>query len=302
MVLGTTPRQISIHHYNIVRKFGQIGFFTKAFIYATIGGLTLESSSTDAIHNESPQGVFILLGSVPNGAGHVLLVLMLTGVTIYCVWRFWEGLTGQGYDPSFSKKKNFFKYRISPLVSGLVYSIYGAYIIYLFTIEPSPPGVSSLQNEDQSCFPVCWNENTAGKIGLGMLAFIFTIATITQLVPTLTGNFRNEIDFNKLNTKVGKLIRYPFLIAGHLGHFGRAVLFFLVSFLFWKILLGDIIFLDPKQSTIAQAINSLRENVIGTVIMAILGICLIMYGIYALICIYLKIFPTPPPSTNFSLP
>jgi hypothetical protein len=33
----------------------------------------------------------------------------------------WEAFTGQGSDKSFSKKKNFFRYRLSPFVSGLVY-------------------------------------------------------------------------------------------------------------------------------------------------------------------------------------
>jgi hypothetical protein len=33
----------------------------------------------------------------------------------------WEAVTGQGSDKSFSKKKNFFRYRLSPFVSGLVY-------------------------------------------------------------------------------------------------------------------------------------------------------------------------------------
>jgi len=36
---------------------------------------------------------------------------------MYACWRFWEGITGQGSDDAFGKFKNFFKYRLSPLVS-----------------------------------------------------------------------------------------------------------------------------------------------------------------------------------------
>jgi len=42
---------------------------------------------------------------------------MALTVYMYACWRFWEGITGQGSDDAFGKFKNFFKYRLSPLVS-----------------------------------------------------------------------------------------------------------------------------------------------------------------------------------------
>ena len=42
---------------------------------------------------------------------------MAITVFMYACWRFWEGITGQGSDDAFGKFKNFFKYRLSPLVS-----------------------------------------------------------------------------------------------------------------------------------------------------------------------------------------
>lgn len=297
------PTQIRLKYYNIVRICGMAGFFTKGFIYATIGALTIESVFTEKVNNESPQGVFILLGSLPSGTGHVILILLLAGVIIYATWRFWEGITGQGYDPSFSKKKNFFRYRLSPLASGLVYLLYGAYIVYLFTLKPPKVG-SSVTTSAGSCFPICWRGNIIKEIALGILAFSFTVATITQLIPALTGNFRNELDFDKFRTTIGRGFKFPFLICGHIGFFSRAVLFFLVCFLFWKVLLGDpgSLFLDPHQSTVGQAINSIRNSVWGVIVMTALGIGLIIYGLFAVMCMFFKIFPTPPPSMNLSLP
>lgn len=293
------PRQIRKKHHKAVKIVGRIGFFTKAFIYATIGGLTLQSVFTSRIHNESPQGVFILFGSFPNGTGYIMLIMLLVGVCIYVTWRLWEGISGQGYDPRFSKKKNFFRYRISPLASGFVYLLYAAYIIYLFTLHPSPPG-ESLQQRG-SCFPVCWKSTTIGQVGIGLLATSFTIATITQLIPALTGNFRKEMDHSKFKkTKMGKAVKVAFFFTGHIGFLARALLFFLVCLLFWKVLLSNTILLDPKQSTVAQAINALRDNKWGEILMATLGIGLIIYGLFASMCTYFKIFPTPPPSTNVS--
>jgi len=295
------PSQLNQRYYLFVSICGRIGFLTKAFIYATIGGLTFESAVTAKVHNESPQGVFILLGSIPNASGHVLLIAMFIGIMIYATWRFCEGLTGQGYDGTLSKRKNFFRYRLSPLASGIVYVLYGIYVIHVLTIQPQDPG-NSVQTHQETCFPLCWKSSLLGNIALGFLAVAFTIASITQLIPTFTGNFRNELDFSKFDNLFGKIVKYPFLISGHVGFFSRAVFFFLVCFLFWQIIFGNQLNLDPTQSTVAQAINNIRDTVWGRLVMAALGIGLMVYGLFAFACIYFKIFPTPPPSQNTTLP
>ena len=61
------------------------------------------------------QGAFILGRN--NSVGYPLLDIMAVGVLIYACWRFWEGITGQGSDDAFGPFKNFFRYRLSPLVS-----------------------------------------------------------------------------------------------------------------------------------------------------------------------------------------
>ena len=61
------------------------------------------------------QGAFILVGN--NSFGYPLLVVMAVGVLIYACWRFWEGITGQGSDDAFGPFKNFFRYRLSPIIS-----------------------------------------------------------------------------------------------------------------------------------------------------------------------------------------
>ena len=297
------PKQVKFRHFWIVSIFGKIGYFTKAFIYASIGGLTLQSAFTHVVQNESPQGVFILLGSAPVGASHVYLIAIFTGIIVYAIWRFWEGITGQGYDSKYSRKKNFFRYRVSPLASGFVYLVYAVYVVTLFTgskIENN--GSSNLRKEDSSCFPLCWRDNGWGTVGLVVLAAAFTIAAITQLVPAFTGNFRAEIDHRKFETRLGRVLKYPFLISGHVGFFARGMLFFLVCFLFWKIVFGETLFLDPKQATVSQAINGLRENTFGKSVMVILGFGLLIYGVFAALCSYFKIFPTVPPSENITLP
>ena len=55
------------------------------------------------------------------------------GVVLYVTWRFWEGITQQGAHPAYGAFKNFFTYRLSPLVSGFVYC---AYLAFCATLVP----------------------------------------------------------------------------------------------------------------------------------------------------------------------
>jgi hypothetical protein len=42
----------------------------------------------------------VLLGSTPQGPGAniAVLIIIMVALLAYIVWRFWEGLAGQGYD------------------------------------------------------------------------------------------------------------------------------------------------------------------------------------------------------------
>lgn len=40
----------------------------------------------------------MLLGTTGPGIDIVILLIMLATLAAYILWRFWEGLAGQGYD------------------------------------------------------------------------------------------------------------------------------------------------------------------------------------------------------------
>jgi hypothetical protein len=74
----------------------------------------------------------------------------------------WEAITGQGSDTSFSKKNNFFRYRLSPFVSGLVYKAYAYYIIrMIFQTEEEQQNSASSET-----FPASWTKSQLGKTGM----------------------------------------------------------------------------------------------------------------------------------------
>ena len=113
------------------------------------------------------QGAFILVGS--NSIGNGLLIVMGACIALYAAWRFWEGITGQGHDSLNSKGLNFFRYRLSPIVSGGVYTLYAVFVLTLLPKD-------SEQKQDQaknSAFPDSWAHSGIGKTGLCLAGIAF---------------------------------------------------------------------------------------------------------------------------------
>jgi hypothetical protein len=277
-----------VNRTKILAALGRVGFFAKACVYAGIGVLAC-ASAVSAPQNESPQGVFLLIGSQRGVWGQILLAVMFLGLGCYICWRFWEGLSGQGSAPHVSAARNFFKYRLSPLVSGAVYVAYAAYVAALLIA----PLVHRGATHGASCFPSCWRESTAGSLALSLAVLAFAIGAITQLLPAIDASFEQEMDRAKL-ARLPAFVRSLVLWAGRVGFFSRAALFALVSFYFARIVVGADVAADPKQNTVAQALNEQRVDPPG--LLFAVGVGLVVYGVFALANVFLRAFPTPAPA------
>ena len=73
------PQDLSVKHRRWLSILGRIGFVAKGFVYAFVGVLTCISAVGNS-QNESPQGVFIFVGSAPNGTNYVYTILLVTGI------------------------------------------------------------------------------------------------------------------------------------------------------------------------------------------------------------------------------
>ena len=274
----------------ILAALGRAGFFAKACVYAGIGVLAC-MSAVSAPQNESPQGVFLLIGSQRGVWREISLAVTFLGLGCYVCWRFWEGLSGQGAAPHVSAARNFFKYRLSPLVSGVVYVGYAGYVAALLVA----PLVHRGATQGASCFPSCWQESTAGSLALSLLVLAFAIGAITQLLPAINASFKQEMDRAKL-ARLPALVRSLFFWAGRVGFLSRAALFALVSFYFARIVVGADVGADPKQNTVAQALNEHRVDSPGKLLLFAVGVGLVVYGVFALANVVLRAFPTPAPT------
>ncbi len=290
------PDEVEDKHRSIVKYLGKIGFVTKAIVYGIIGsfavyGATSANKKDAEETNESPQGAFLFLASQPK-VGRVLLIIMLTGVITYAIWRLWEGITGQGYQPSFGRWKNFFRFRLSPIVSGLIYVAYVYYIVTVLASEELPKQGETNRVQDKSCFPVCWKNSVIGQIGLFLLAVAFIIATLTQLATGLRAAFIRDMDQERRKRWYWGFLL--FVALGCIGFIARGALFFSVAFLFFFVLFRDEreTQLNETNATVSQALNFASQTMAGKVLIGLVGCGLICYAVFAFLNVYFKVFPS----------
>ncbi|KAG2195641.1 hypothetical protein INT46_006311 [Mucor plumbeus] len=281
-------------HKPYVKWIGRIGFIAKGIVYGCIGVLTITNvtgawTPNGSEGNESPQGAFLLLGGIPS-IGRSILIVMAVGLVLYIIWRMWEAITGQGSDATFGKKKNFFRYRLSPFVSGLVYTAYAYYVIQMIfqTEEEQQHSASS------STFPASWTNSTLGKAGIGILGVAFLIAFITQIINAVTGNFIKDLKTSEPGTN--KYLAFSLHLLGRIGFGGRAALFGTMSGFFWDSLAQANE--SGNKNMVAAAISKLANSGGGRFFMVVLGVSLVIYALFAVLNAYFKYFPTPPPTRN----
>lgn len=281
------PLGVRPDHERYVRVAGQVGFVFKGIVYAVIGGLSCQSAiqgtSTIRGADNSPQGAFILVGN--NQFGYPLLIFMALGVFMYAGWRFWEGVTGQGSDDTFGKFKNFFKYRLSPFVSGCVYCAYGAFCCSLI------PKIKHLDDAAHSSgFPQSLAGSGGGDFVIAVLGLAFIIATITQLQAAFTRNFHYE-----MKPDVPVWFSWILIVTGHIGFLGRSGVFLFVGILMFRTIANPNLS-STNETTIGNALSQLQKTHPGRACLFILGFFLIVYGTFAVLNSYGKVFPTQPPS------
>ncbi|ORZ22980.1 hypothetical protein BCR42DRAFT_366410 [Absidia repens] len=283
------PSGVRPEHANIVTYLGRIGFIAKGIVYAVMGGLCISTAQhlgDDVDGLESPMGAFIFLGLFTIGTP--ILVIMFIGLLFYSLWRFWEGGLGQGSDATRSPPSNFFRYRLSPIVSGCVYIAYLSYIGKL--LSTSREGRMDIANNSATCFPACWGAGDVWHrmaVGVGGLAFI--IAFITQV----QNGFSNRWHADLMIHHCTRAEKYTMLVLGHLGFLGRAGVFMFVAVFMFRSLETEI---QPQRDAFSDAINQIIGVHGGSVGLWFLGIGLILFGIFAAGNAYYKYYPTPPPS------
>jgi hypothetical protein len=275
--IGAAPH-IPPAQRRFVAILGQVGFAVKSLVYGILGGLICSSAVSNRIVDESPQGVFVLVAGFP--VSNVWMSILAVGVGVYAFWRFSEGVLGQGSSPDLTAFTNCFRFRVSPIVSGTVYVIYCVYIIGLMFYggqTKASPG-SQLLNPALSA----------------IVAIAFLLGFIAQMVHTVRGQFLDELKDSVFNNKP---LFYAMNLIGRIGFLGRGLLFMLVSVLFWKQLSGTLDSDDdPDRPSITRALATLHGNKAGRAFLFVVGFSLLVYALFAAMCVVFREFPTRTPT------
>lgn len=129
------------------------------------------------------QGAFILVGNRFLGIPALIVVAIM--LAMYSTWRFVEGSLGTGTDPETAAWKNFFRYRLSPFVSGGVYTAYFVYVVFLLSKDKQ----ERLEAQHGHAFPNSWRGSATGGLGLVLLGVAFLAATGSQLENTFSSGW-----------------------------------------------------------------------------------------------------------------
>ncbi|KAG1459959.1 hypothetical protein G6F56_006052 [Rhizopus delemar] len=141
-------------------------------------------------------------------------------------------------------------------------------------------------------FPASWTESAIGRAGVALLGIAFLIAFITQMINAVKAPFINDLKTSAPNARRWEAFIIHWM--GRIGFFGRAALFGTMSGFFWDSLAkrnesGD-------KNMVAAAVGKLATTEGGRFFMGLLGVCLVIYALFAVLNAHYKYFPTPPPT------
>ncbi|KAF8067408.1 hypothetical protein HT031_002456 [Scenedesmus sp. PABB004] len=273
---------------------GRVGWCGKSVVYAMIGGLTCESAAqargppaagAPCQVAASPQGAFVLLGTTPGGAGAVLLLVMVAAM--------------RGTHDAPAKGEAWpVPWRHSRLGrAGL--ALLG--LAFLIATAIQLQGVFSCAwRRDYRCA-----RTRAAATPAWHPAAHVTPRACSQL-PQLAGRpakARRRRRAPPPRARSDDLPR-PFMRfvfgAGHAGFAGRGGAFLALAVLFLKDATGA----DAPHATsmVANALLQLRGSAPLRGVLMVLGLLLVVYGLFASLSAHARVIPTPPPSRRTPAP
>ena len=82
------------------------------------------------------------------------------------------------------------------------------------------------------------------------------------------------------------------LTCGHIGVLGRAGIFLFAAILFFRTI-RDVV--GGNKTVFGNALSQLQSTSAGCAALFIMGFFVVIYGLFAVLNVYARVFPTPPP-------
>jgi hypothetical protein len=241
------------------------GAFSIGIIYAMIGTIAMLSLLKLKKGGADEDSILDLLGTF--GAGKIFIVLLLTGLLSYILWRIYEAIQDP-YD--FGNDIKALAKRAGIGMGALAYAIIGySAIEALLGIDPDLQG----KPEEQQLLVSRIFQWVAGEWIIAFAGIIVAIAGIVEFKYMASKEYKVRLKVETLSEKQRKFIR----VLAWAGHLARAVILCIIAYS----LLSSAFTSNPGNVlNTDKAFNFLGESILGHPAFVVVALGTICYGLY----------------------
>lgn len=236
----------------------RIGLGARAAVYLIMGWLAILVAIGQRSAEVDQRGVVTTLVQGP--AGRLLVIALVVGLIAYAVWRLSEaafGVTGgeDGAGP-----------RLKSLVRGLAYLVLagGAVAVLL--------GSRQSQDAQQTKLAATTLQLPGGQWLLGLVGLVVIVVGVLMIYEGWTVKFLRYFDY------LPPRLSGPIVTLGRVGSIARGIVFALAGAL---VVIGAVQEKPKKAGGINELVQTTLDLPFGPVLVALMGLGLIIFGVYA---------------------
>jgi len=266
---------------SLALKLGRVGFFSRGFIWASVGIIAVVAAFTGD-KTQGTQGALEVIAS--RNGGIVFLILITLGIFAYSSWRFFEGIYGLRIKPDASNFVKVVNGIITPFASGIAYLIFAA-----TNINTIVHGISNSNTNITGKIA----DHTAGKVLLTIISFFLFVTALMWVVDLCRRKVLADLEMKRVNKYVP--VKILVITFAYLGTFGRAILFALLAVLFLRLTFSD----DIQGGGFGVALQQLQYNTTARIFLVFFGFLIFNFGIFSVFQAFFKeFFPYHPHLTK----
>jgi hypothetical protein len=256
-----------MQHSPAFRWLVRAGFVARALTYALVGALTVSlavGAGTDGVAADQ-QGALALIAR--SAIGEAALAVIAAALLCYSLWKFIQGIAGQGPEGGGSPKT---WDRISNLAGGIVYlAFFGVALRTLLGSERN----SSSQPRRAAAGILGW---PGGPLLVAIAGIVLLGVSAYQIYDALSGNFTKEVKTARMREPE----RRTFRALGKVGITARALAFALIGYFIFVTALNydsrDAVGLDG-------ALARLHQQPFGPELVGLAGAGFLVFAAYSVL-------------------
>ncbi len=242
-----------------VKHFGRVGFAAKGLLYLTVGLLVGRLALGGSSQEADSKGAFDLLASQP--FGQVLLGLTAVGLAAYGLWRLAMVFVGDTDDEDLPG----WVHRAAWLRSAVAYG----FLAWLAASKVLGGGSQGGGDQQAGTF----FDLPGGVALVGIVGLLIVAAGVQQARRAVNGDWADHLDLASMDERQRNLA----ILAGKVGHVGRAIAFGLVG----AFVMEAALTYDPDQPVgLDAALPEVQGAGWGLPVLLAVSVGLAAYGVW----------------------